>query len=66
MRSSDLYKEDLDYIANFELDWDKLSHSSVLILGATGLIGTVLVDAIMYKNKLSNTNLATFSQSALR
>lgn len=57
MRSSDLYKEDLDYIANFELDWDKLSHSSVLILGATGLIGTVLVDAIIYKNKLSNTNI---------
>lgn len=44
------YCEDIEYIAGFNIDWNRLSGRSILITGATGLIGTVLVDAIMYKN----------------
>lgn len=44
------YLEDIDYICNFDIDWSMFSGKNVLIAGATGLIGTVLVDALMYKN----------------
>ena len=46
-----LYQEDLLYLAALELPWEKLSGSSVMISGATGMIGTVLIDALMAKNQ---------------
>lgn len=46
-----LYIEDLEYVSNLNLSWDKLKNSSILISGATGLIGSFIVDTIMLKNK---------------
>jgi nucleoside-diphosphate-sugar epimerase len=48
--NSRLYKEDIEYISSFDINWVKLKDSTVLITGATGLIGTVLVDALMHRN----------------
>ena len=48
---NDLYKSQINKYANLPLDWDKLSNSSVLISGATGLIGSFLTDIIMKKNE---------------
>lgn len=47
---NELYKEDLDYVAGLELPWDKLKNKSILISGATGLVGSFLVDVLMHKN----------------
>ena len=46
-----LYKEDLAGIisASF-IPWDRLQDSSLFISGATGMIGSCLVDAIMFRN----------------
>ena len=44
------YIEDVRSVANIDLPWKKLYNSSVLISGATGLIGSALVDVLMYKN----------------
>ena len=52
-----LYQEDLEYIAKLPLPWEKLNGKTVLVSGATGLIGTMLVDAIMMKNEISNYNI---------
>lgn len=49
-----LYIEDLDYICNLELPWDKLSGASIMVSGATGMIGSVLIDALMRKNQNEN------------
>lgn len=54
---NNLYKEDLDYISNIDINWSKLDKKTVFITGATGLIGTVIVDAIMLKNSSSNINI---------
>lgn len=45
-----LYLEDIKYISNLDLPWNKLKNKSVLISGATGLIGSCLVDSIMQHN----------------
>ena len=44
------YKSDVKYVAGLELPWDKLQGCSVMISGATGLIGSFLIDVLMEKN----------------
>lgn len=41
------YKDDIMEIATLNLPWDKLSGSNILITGATGLIGSCLVEILM-------------------
>lgn len=48
---NDLYQEDLRCTAGLNLPWDKLEGKSVLISGATGLIGSYLTDVLMTKNQ---------------
>jgi len=42
-----LYLEDVNYVANLNLPWEKLNNKFIMISGATGLIGSMLVDIIM-------------------
>jgi len=48
---NNLYKEDLRYIGELELPWEKMQNKAMLISGATGLIGSLLIDVIQYKNQ---------------
>lgn len=48
-----LYKEDIDYIANLELPWEKLKNKTLVVSGASGLIGNCFIDAIMSKPELN-------------
>ena len=50
------YMEDVNYVANLELPWDKLNNKRVMISGATGLIGSFFVDVIFEINKRNNMN----------
>lgn len=45
------YMEDVGYIADLDLPWIKLQDKSILISGATGLVGSCLVDVIMKHNE---------------
>ena len=45
-----LYISDVNYISELDLPWEKLKNKSIMISGATGLIGSMLVDVIMEKN----------------
>ncbi len=47
---SDIYIADIFQIANTELPWNKLRNKTILISGATGLLGSYLVDVLMQKN----------------
>jgi nucleoside-diphosphate-sugar epimerase len=60
---SSWYREDIENIATFDIDWQKLKDSSILITGATGLIGTVLIDALMYKNKKNKLDIRVYAFS---
>ena len=48
--SNDLYTNDIDYVCGLSLPWNKLQGKSVMISGATGLVGSFLVDVLMSKN----------------
>lgn len=45
------YREDVAMVAALPLPWDKLQHSSFLLSGGTGLIGSFLVDVLMERNR---------------
>lgn len=46
-----LYQEDVSHTAETELPWEKLQDRAVLLSGASGLIGSFLVDVLMYRNR---------------
>ena len=43
-----LYAEDLELVASCGADWDVLNGATVGVSGATGMVGTLLVDALMH------------------
>lgn len=45
------YIEDVERVSNLDLPWEKLENKSILISGATGLIGSCFIDVIMKKNE---------------
>ncbi len=45
-----LYKEDMEYLANLQLPWDRLCGTAIVISGASGMLGSLLVDALMFRN----------------
>ncbi len=49
--TNELYLEDFDYVVGLALPWEYLKDKSILISGATGLMGSFLVDVLMRKNE---------------
>ena len=48
--SEKLYENDIISIASSNIKWSDLKNKNILITGATGLIGTFLIDLLMYRN----------------
>ena len=46
---NNLYLEDIKYVCGLDLPWEKLKGKSVLLSGATGLVGSFLVDVLLSK-----------------
>ena len=57
IKDSYIYKEDIKSILLQNCDWLKLKNKTILITGATGLIGTVLTDMFIYLNISFSLNL---------
>ena len=45
--SINILKDDLEYIANYNLPYEKLKGNTVFVTGATGLIGFQLIKALL-------------------
>lgn len=56
-----LYMEDIYNVINLDLPWHMLQDKSIVLSGATGLIGSFFVDAILEKNKISNLNCTVYA-----
>ena len=55
------YLEDVKYVAGLALPWDKLQNKAVLISGATGLVGSCLVDVIMMRDQSHGMNCKVYA-----
>jgi len=44
------YRDDVAALAALDLGWDRLADSSIVLSGASGMIGSFLVDVVMKKN----------------
>ena len=45
-----LYKNDIKYITSLDLPWNKIENKTILISGASGMIGSCMIDALMSKD----------------
>lgn len=57
MLKHELYIEDLEQINSIDIPWERLENRSILITGGTGLIGSVLVDSLIYRNEEKNAGI---------
>ena len=55
------YQQDVCKIAMQPLPWEKLKGKSLLISGATGLIGSFLIDVLMYLNKTQHLQCKVYA-----
>lgn len=63
---SNILKEDLQYISNYNLPYEKLKFSTVLITGATGLIGVSLIRALLTIGDINVLALVRNEQKAVQ
>lgn len=61
MLEHQLYREDIEYVATIGLPWNKMENRSILITGASGLIGSFLIDVLMWKNIHDCLNCKVYS-----
>ncbi len=57
------YQEEIQTQASIPLPWERLKDRSILISGATGMIGSYLIDLLMYKNKSHGLNCRVYAIS---
>ncbi len=60
MISSELYLEDLKKINEADLPWEELENSKILVTGGTGLVGSCLVDALIYRNEYLDAGIGVW------
>lgn len=59
--NNEFYMEDLNFVASLVLPWGKLKSKSIMLSGATGLIGSFLVDVILEKNTTDNLDCTVYA-----
>lgn len=55
------YLDDVECACGLELPWNKLKDKSLMLSGATGLLGSFLVDVILNKNAKENLNCTVYA-----
>ena len=58
---STAYMEDLRCVAGLDLPWEKLQNKRMLISGATGLLGSFLVDVLMQRDESNGMNCTVYA-----
>ena len=60
---NELYIQDVQYATGLDIPWRKLENGSLMVSGATGLIGSFLVDVIMEMNASKALNCTVYALS---
>ena len=56
-----LYMEDVCYVGTLPLPWEKLRDKRIMLSGATGMIGSFMVDVILEKNLTDGLNCTVYA-----
>ena len=56
-----VYIQDIKHTAELNIPWDKLKNKSLMLSGATGLIGSFLIDVILEKNVSDSLNCTIYA-----
>lgn len=59
--NAELYCQDVMNVAGAELPWHKLKNKTLLLTGASGLIGTFLIDVLMKKNETDQLGIKIYA-----
>ena len=59
--NSRIYIEDLKQTCESTVDFKQLKNKSIMITGASGLIGSFIVDTLMYSNEKMNMNVTIYA-----
>lgn len=63
LTDNDLYLSELDRVNTAKNNWEKIDGHSFLIIGATGMIGSYMIDVLMQRNNTMNSNIKIFAMS---
>ncbi|MFY1067091.1 NAD-dependent epimerase/dehydratase family protein [Enterococcus sp. AD013-P3] len=66
MLQNSLYQKDLQKVIENYPDWEKLSGKSLLMIGASGMIGSFLVDVLMLANQQKRTSVNVYAMGRNR
>ena len=55
------YMDDVRFLCGQKYDWDKLKNKTIMISGATGMIGSFLIDVLMEKNLADGLNATIYA-----
>lgn len=58
---NELYMDDISNVAALNLSWEKLQDKSLMLSGATGMIGSFLVDVVLEKNLVDGLNCTVYA-----
>lgn len=58
---SNQYLKDIEFVSNLDLPWNKLKDKNIMISGATGLLGSFLIDVILEKNIFEGLNCTVYA-----
>ena len=56
-KKDNILQEDLEIIAGSDVDWNLLDGSTILVTGATGLIGSQIIKALACRNRIYKSNI---------
>ncbi|WP_125608075.1 NAD-dependent epimerase/dehydratase family protein [Lapidilactobacillus bayanensis] len=57
----DVYRSDLQQVIDSQKDWSQIDGHSFLIIGASGMIGSYLVDVLMQRNRLTDAGIRIYA-----
>lgn len=59
--NSEIYENDLKEIMREQFPWNQLNGKSVLVTGANGMIGSCLIDILLYRNKEFSSGIEIYA-----
>lgn len=59
--TNEYYMEDVRRTAQLDLPWNRLADKAVLVSGATGMVGSFLIDVIMERNERNGMNCRVYA-----